>query len=150
MLTPLPKKHVCYVSPDGQSRQCFALETLRQIALKAARLQFRVDLDGGEKVTFLQPPHFRTAMSDDLLDQIASRFGRQALVDGLKGETISHILVTHTHSDHSPAAGPLAAATGAPTYGFGPHGSGRPDADIRVEEDDLEDVFVQLIRDQVL
>ena len=77
-LEPLPRKHVCYISPDGLSRQCFALETLRQISLKCAILHFRVDLDG-ERQTFLQPPHFRTPMSDDLLDQIASRFGRQAL-----------------------------------------------------------------------
>jgi hypothetical protein len=75
----LPKIHVCYVSPDGQSRQCFAIETLRQIALKSGHLPFRVDLDGSEQDTFLQPPHFRTPMSDDLLDQIASRFGRGAL-----------------------------------------------------------------------
>jgi hypothetical protein len=74
----LPKKHVCYISPDGQSRQCFAIDTLRQIALKTSKLRIRLDLDG-ERVTFLQPPHFRTAMSDDMLDQIASRFGRQAL-----------------------------------------------------------------------
>ncbi len=45
-----------------------------------------------------------------------------ALLDGLKGETVSHILVTHTHTDHSPGAALLKAATGAPTYGFGPHG----------------------------
>ncbi len=59
----------------------------------------------------------------------------QALIAALAGETVTHILVTHTHSDHSPAAGPLAATTKAPTYAFGPHGSGRPDADVRVEED---------------
>ncbi|MBK5912666.1 hypothetical protein CCR85_14370 [Rhodothalassium salexigens] len=41
------------------------------------------------------------------------------------GERITHILVTHTHDDHSPAARPLAAATGARVYGYGPHGSGR-------------------------
>lgn len=35
------------------------------------------------------------------------------------------ILVTHTHRDHSAGAAALAAATGAPTYGFGPHGAGR-------------------------
>jgi hypothetical protein len=75
----LPKMHVCYISPDGQSRQCFCLETLRQIALKSARLPIRVDLDGSTQITFLQPPHFRTRMSDDMLDQIASRFGREAL-----------------------------------------------------------------------
>ena len=38
---------------------------------------------------------------------------------------MTHILITHTHRDHSPAARPLQAATGAPTYGFGPHAGGR-------------------------
>ena len=33
------------------------------------------------------------------------------------GERVSHILVTHHHSDHSPLAGPLKAKTGAPIYG---------------------------------
>lgn len=33
------------------------------------------------------------------------------------GEKVSHILVTHHHSDHSPLAGPLKARTGAPIYG---------------------------------
>jgi glyoxylase-like metal-dependent hydrolase (beta-lactamase superfamily II) len=48
-----------------------------------------------------------------------------ALTSALAGETVSHILITHTHADHSPAAAPLKAATGAQTFGFGPHGSGR-------------------------
>lgn len=38
------------------------------------------------------------------------------------GETVKAILVTHTHKDHSPGARLLQAATGAPTYGYGPHG----------------------------
>jgi glyoxylase-like metal-dependent hydrolase (beta-lactamase superfamily II) len=45
-----------------------------------------------------------------------------ALLAALEGERVSHILITHTHIDHSPAAAALQAATGAPTYGFGPHG----------------------------
>ena len=45
----------------------------------------------------------------------------EALLNGLKGETVSHILLTHTHRDHSPGAALLKDATGAPTYGFGPH-----------------------------
>ena len=49
----------------------------------------------------------------------------EALLAGLKGEKITHILVTHTHRDHSPAAAAVKAATGAPTYGFGPHAGGR-------------------------
>ena len=74
----LPELHVCYIAPDGKSRQCFNLETLRQIALKSSQLQLRVDIDG-ERQNFLQPPAFLAAMSDDLVDQIASKFGRGAL-----------------------------------------------------------------------
>ena len=48
-----------------------------------------------------------------------------ALKRALDGRRVSHILVTHTHSDHSPAAKPLKEWSGAPTYAFGPHGSGR-------------------------
>jgi len=48
-----------------------------------------------------------------------------ALLGALRGETVTHILITHTHLDHSPAAAAVKRATGAPTYGFGPHGSGR-------------------------
>jgi glyoxylase-like metal-dependent hydrolase (beta-lactamase superfamily II) len=46
-------------------------------------------------------------------------------VASLAEERVSHILVTHTHRDHSPAAKALKAATGAPTYGFGPHAGGQ-------------------------
>src|SRR5207248_637833 len=49
----------------------------------------------------------------------------EALLASLEGERVTHILITHTHRDHSPAAKPLKAATGAPTYGFGPHAGGR-------------------------
>ena len=37
-----------------------------------------------------------------------------ALLDAVRGESVSHIVVTHTHRDHSPAARALKAATGAP------------------------------------
>jgi glyoxylase-like metal-dependent hydrolase (beta-lactamase superfamily II) len=49
----------------------------------------------------------------------------EALLKGLGSERVTHILVTHTHRDHSPAARALQAATGAPTYGYGPHAGGR-------------------------
>ena len=57
-----------------------------------------------------------------------------ALREALKGETVSHILITHTHRDHSPAARALKEWTGAPTYGFGPHGKARTEQGIVVEE----------------
>jgi glyoxylase-like metal-dependent hydrolase (beta-lactamase superfamily II) len=49
----------------------------------------------------------------------------EALQRAIAGETVTHILITHTHADHSPAAEPFRRATAAKTYGFGPHGSGR-------------------------
>jgi glyoxylase-like metal-dependent hydrolase (beta-lactamase superfamily II) len=36
-----------------------------------------------------------------------------ALIGAVRGETVTHILVTHTHMDHSPLASKLKAATGA-------------------------------------
>ena len=50
----------------------------------------------------------------------------RAILDGLApGETISHILVTHAHLDHSPLARPLAEATGAPVMAYGDALAGR-------------------------
>jgi glyoxylase-like metal-dependent hydrolase (beta-lactamase superfamily II) len=40
-------------------------------------------------------------------------------------EEVSHILITHTHSDHSTLTARLQELTGAPSYGFGPHGAVR-------------------------
>lgn len=42
-------------------------------------------------------------------------------------EEVTHILVTHTHSDHSPGTAWVKERTGAPSYGFGPHGQVRAD-----------------------
>jgi glyoxylase-like metal-dependent hydrolase (beta-lactamase superfamily II) len=45
-----------------------------------------------------------------------------ALVRAVDGERVTHLLITHTHGDHSPAAAMLKERLGAiPTYGFGPH-----------------------------
>lgn len=38
---------------------------------------------------------------------------------------VAQILVTHTHLDHSPAAGPVSQQSGAQVLAYGPHGSGR-------------------------
>ncbi|KCZ59367.1 MBL fold metallo-hydrolase [Hyphomonas chukchiensis] len=39
-----------------------------------------------------------------------------ALKKALEGETVTHVLVTHGHSDHSPLAAPLAEWAGCKTY----------------------------------
>jgi glyoxylase-like metal-dependent hydrolase (beta-lactamase superfamily II) len=49
-----------------------------------------------------------------------------ALLDAVRGETVTHIFVTHTHRDHSPAVPRIKEATGAKTYAQGPHRSSRP------------------------
>lgn len=43
----------------------------------------------------------------------------QAIMDATKGETITHIFVTHTHMDHSPNTPRLKALTGAKVYADG-------------------------------
>ena len=47
----------------------------------------------------------------DLPDHLA------AILKAVEGERVTAILITHHHSDHSPLAGPLKTATGAPIYG---------------------------------
>ena len=56
------------------------------------------------------------------------------LLEGLEGESISHILVTHTHTDHSPGCRLLQEHTDAKTYAYGPHGSGKLEQGVPVEE----------------
>jgi glyoxylase-like metal-dependent hydrolase (beta-lactamase superfamily II) len=45
----------------------------------------------------------------------------QRLLAATAGERVTHIVVTHTHRDHSALAGKLAAATGAKIVGARPH-----------------------------
>lgn len=61
----------------------------------------------------------------------------EALLASVEGRTVSHVLVTHTHRDHSPLAHPFADAVGAPILAARPperqtHASGTLDE----EEDD--------------
>ena len=71
---------------------------------------------GGDRVAVVDPgpPH------DGHID---------ALVAALDGRTVTHLLITHTHGDHSPGAAKLQEHIDAPTYGFGPHPFTRPDGD---------------------
>lgn len=49
-----------------------------------------------------------------------------ALLDAVRGETVTHVFVTHTHRDHSPAVPRIKAATGALVLAEGPHRAARP------------------------
>ncbi len=48
----------------------------------------------------------------------------------LEGLEPAAVLVTHTHPDHAPAANPLAAGLGVPTYGCGPGPGFVPDVEV--------------------
>ena len=67
---------------------------------------------GGETVAVIDP-------GPDLPEH------RDAILAATRGARISHILVTHTHRDHSPGARPLALATGAEVIGCAPYAPAR-------------------------
>ena len=60
----------------------------------------------------------------------------------MRDETVTHILVSHTHRDHSPAARALKLATGAPIFGCSEHRRARPlatgEANLLEASDDLD------------
>src|ERR1700693_3174226 len=68
---------------------------------------------GRGKVAILDPGH-----DDDA--HIA------ALLEAVRGDTVTQIFVTHTHRDHSPAVPKVKAATGAKVFAQGPHRLARP------------------------
>ena len=78
-------------------------------------------IGGGENVAVLDP-------GPDSPAHLA------ALQKALEGKKVSHILITHTHADHSPAAKALKQWTGAKTYAFGAHPARDTEDGPRVEE----------------
>lgn len=56
-----------------------------------------------------------------------------AILRATQHETITHLIVTHTHLDHSPGCRLLKEHCDAKSYGFGPHGAKSSD-DLVVEE----------------
>lgn len=56
-----------------------------------------------------------------------------AILQATEGERITHLIVTHTHLDHSPGCKLLKQHCDAKTYGFGPHAAQSSD-DVVVEE----------------
>ncbi len=67
----------------------------------------------------------------------ADRQHIDALLHATRGETITRILVTHTHIDHSPGCALLQAQCDALTYAYGPHGIGDFGADTEFTPDVL-------------
>ena len=68
---------------------------------------------GTGKVAVIDPGPPLSSHVDDVLEALGT------------GETVTHVLITHTHSDHSSLTARLQQRTGARSYGFGPHGTVR-------------------------
>ena len=49
----------------------------------------------------------------------------KTIIKTINGRKVSHILVTHTHCDHSPLARKLQELTKAPIFAYGPHQTAR-------------------------
>ena len=80
-------------------------------------------LIGNRKVAVIDPGPALPAHVDAIVGALAA------------GESVSHIIATHTHADHSPACRLLQEKTGAPTYGFGPHPPGAHPAEGGVDRE---------------
>jgi len=90
----------------------------------------RVVADNPSKFTYLGTGTYIVGRGDVAVIDPGPRL--DAHVDALAAalepdERVTHQLVTHTHTDHSPATAALRERTGAPSYGFGPHGEVPPD-----------------------
>lgn len=61
---------------------------------------------------------------------------RAAMDKALEGRTVTHVLVTHHHIDHSPLAKPLAEKHGCQVYGYGLQPEPPKGGEIRLEAGD--------------
>jgi glyoxylase-like metal-dependent hydrolase (beta-lactamase superfamily II) len=66
-----------------------------------------------------------------------------ALKTAIGTRKVSHILITHTHRDHSPAASALKQWSGARTYAAGAHAMGAGDVEEGADRDFVPDVLVR-------
>ncbi|MDE2134221.1 MAG: MBL fold metallo-hydrolase [Alphaproteobacteria bacterium] len=67
----------------------------------------------------------------------------EALQRALAGLRVTHILVTHTHADHSSAAAALREWSGAATYGFGRHPANDEDIEEGADRNFVPDVVLK-------
>ena len=71
-----------------------------------------------------------------------------AILQAVEGEKITHILITHTHMDHSPGCKILQQQCDAQSYAYGPHGAGKLESGVVVEEGgDMEFEPDNLVKD---
>lgn len=87
-------------------------------------------IGAGNRIAVIDP-------GPDLPDHIT------ALKRAIGTRTVSHILITHTHRDHSPAAAALKAWSGAKTYAAGPHSAAAGEVEEGADRDFRPDIVVK-------
>jgi glyoxylase-like metal-dependent hydrolase (beta-lactamase superfamily II) len=90
----------------------------------------RVVADNPSLFTYLGTGTYLVGRGDVVVIDAGPALGAhvEAVLAALEpGEHITDLVVTHTHTDHSPATAMLQERTGAPSWGFGPHGLVAPD-----------------------
>ncbi|SOH93584.1 Glyoxylase, beta-lactamase superfamily II [Monaibacterium marinum] len=97
----------------------------------------RITAPNGGPMTYMGTQTYLLGTGDVALidpgpDLAVHRAAIMAALDA--GERISHILVTHSHLDHTPLARTMADDLGVPLYGFGGATAGRSDAMIALAE----------------
>jgi glyoxylase-like metal-dependent hydrolase (beta-lactamase superfamily II)/8-oxo-dGTP pyrophosphatase MutT (NUDIX family) len=122
----LPWAEVGRLDPEGRGDACTDIVAGRAVRLSPHVLRVTAPNPGpmtgpgtntylvgrGGRWTVIDPGPALPEHVQALVDAAA----QHGPAEGVPGR-IERILVTHTHRDHSPGAGPLAAATGAPVWG---------------------------------
>ena len=120
----LPYAEISRLDPEGRGDVWIALTPERIVTL-SPRVQ-RITCGNGSMMTgpgtntYLigSPGHDEVAVLDPGPEDAHTEAHLQAVLAAAAGRRITHILVTHTHRDHSPAARRLQALTGARLIGL--------------------------------
>jgi glyoxylase-like metal-dependent hydrolase (beta-lactamase superfamily II)/8-oxo-dGTP pyrophosphatase MutT (NUDIX family) len=111
------------LDPAGRGDVHFDLQPLRPVRLSDRVTRLTCDngsvMTGPGTNTYLvgAPGSGELCVIDPGPDDAGTEAHLQAVLSAAGEARITHILVTHTHKDHSPAALRLAALTGAPVWG---------------------------------
>ena len=97
-------------------------DVVRGMATRVSPLVRRIVADNPSVFTYHGTGTFIVGHGDVAVIDAGPALERhvEAILDATRGETITHQFITHTHSDHSPAARLLKQATGAEIWAWGP------------------------------
>ncbi len=110
-------------------------DVVRGVATRVSPLVRRIVADNPSVFTYHGTGTFIVGQGDVAVIDAGPALARHVedILDATRGETVTHQFITHTHSDHSPAARLLKEATGAEIWAYGP-ATGGDDGTTPVDE----------------